>query len=958
MGENLGTVTSCTNRSKVNTVLEETDADLEDLELSAEALVTSEPETIRHDTTTDTGGIAGCSSGTLQGCRNEEQIGYPHVGYNVGGIVGRSSGYMEGCHNQGAILGRKDVGGVTGQMIPNIRLIFSPDTIAQLRSELDGLNSQINRMLDHVSQDRKATTQRLERISDYAQTAADNAADLAEKTVDWADNNLEELNNLSDMVADTLDRLADITANSDETFDQAADGIDRLEAGLRDLGDAMDLGEDGLDTLARTMQDLRKASGHGQDAMEQMADALRDLAEAWVIRDEDALNAAQKKLQAGLRLMSQSAEEMNAAIDALTEIFESGDTAGISEALRQLKQGLESGASALRAIEAGVSGVFGNIHLDWNTLKQGLRSLASAMDSFSDMGENMDDGLCKLKEALHQFSDMAGELEDSTDDLALAMDLFEGVSRDLSNTAEQVHQLLQDLANREPISFDSFGPEYHELGDHLHSAVSSIGEELDGLRSDLDSSVEELGTDIRGLDAQLHSITELILDAITNLRDAGDGKPWKDVSEAQVEKAVLGKARSCVNAGSVEGNLNVGGIAGTMAIENTLDPEEDVEQVGERSFEFRYETLAILQACINRGTVTAKKSSTGGIVGQMDLGYLLDCENYGFINSTDGDYVGGIAGNSASTIRNCWSKSEVSGKNYVGGIAGYASKLYHCTSMVTVKEADGYTGAVAGDWDHEEGFLAGNRFVYINHAGVDGVSYAGQAEPVDYPLLMEETGVPEPFHTLAVRYVADGEEILTNLYHYGDRIAGQKAPQVPLRTGYCGLWSPLDETTITRDHVVEAVYTPYITTLSSQATRSSTRAAFLAEGTFQEGDTLSAELLEQTEAAERWSVRLDAEDSPAYQIRFAVPDEWENAKLCLMDGETPVPVQAEREGSYLVFSVETSTFILCAEQETGGLWPMLLAGAAVCAGGAVLVIFLWKRKKKGSSTPKKQEVEV
>ena len=54
----------------------------------------------------------------------------------------------------------------------------------------------------------------------------------------------------------------------------------------------------------------------------------------------------------------------------------------------------------------------------------------------------------------------------------------------------------------------------------------------------------------------------------------------------------------------------------------------------------------------------------------MDLGYILDCRNYGNVESTDGSYVGGIAGSSASTIRRSQSKCMASGKNFVGGIAG------------------------------------------------------------------------------------------------------------------------------------------------------------------------------------------------------------------------------------------------------------------------------------------------
>ena len=64
---------------------------------------------------TDTGGVAGRSSGMILTSVNTGTIGYEHVGYNVGGIVGRTDGLVSGCVNQGCVLGRKDVGGIAGQ---------------------------------------------------------------------------------------------------------------------------------------------------------------------------------------------------------------------------------------------------------------------------------------------------------------------------------------------------------------------------------------------------------------------------------------------------------------------------------------------------------------------------------------------------------------------------------------------------------------------------------------------------------------------------------------------------------------------------------------------------------------------------------------------------------------------------------------------------------------------------
>ena len=41
----------------------------------------------------------------------------------------------------------------------------------------------------------------------------------------------------------------------------------------------------------------------------------------------------------------------------------------------------------------------------------------------------------------------------------------------------------------------------------------------------------------------------------------------------------------------MNGDLNVGGIAGAMAIEHDSDPEDEIAEVGEKSLNFRYETL-------------------------------------------------------------------------------------------------------------------------------------------------------------------------------------------------------------------------------------------------------------------------------------------------------------------------------------------------------------------------------
>ena len=116
VGENLGSIVSCRGRAYVN--IESTDPSIDlsnlNLEFSLDLAKLSRADTL--NTAIDTGGIAGYSSGAIASSTNYAAVGYQHIGYNIGGVVGRSSGQVLACSNEGAICGRKDVGGIVGRM--------------------------------------------------------------------------------------------------------------------------------------------------------------------------------------------------------------------------------------------------------------------------------------------------------------------------------------------------------------------------------------------------------------------------------------------------------------------------------------------------------------------------------------------------------------------------------------------------------------------------------------------------------------------------------------------------------------------------------------------------------------------------------------------------------------------------------------------------------------------------
>lgn len=209
-----------------------------------------------------------------------------------------------------------------------------------------------------------------------------------------------------------------------------------------------------------------------------------------------------------------------------------------------------------------------------------------------------------------------------------------------------------------------------------------------------------------------------------------------------------GNISHCSSTGMV-----TGGITGAMAVEFDLDPEDDIFKQGSRSLNFKYLTTAILKDCINHGKITAKKDYTGGIAGRMDLGIVYGCENYGDIESTEGDYVGGIAGASYATIDYSFALSSLTGKNYIGGIAGYGHDISNSYTLVDIIEATEWVGTIAGK---AEGKVSNNYYVHETIAAIDGISYSEKASPLAYTELLQVESLPDPFTDFHLTFIADG----------------------------------------------------------------------------------------------------------------------------------------------------------------------------------------------------------
>ena len=121
VGYNEGSIGYCLNHAEINTEVFKDALNLSELDLN-ELVGLQNLQSLETDTVSDVGGIAGVSTGIIKACENDATIGYQHYAYNVGGIAGRQAGYLADCVNTGPVWGRKDVGGIVGQMAPYLIL--------------------------------------------------------------------------------------------------------------------------------------------------------------------------------------------------------------------------------------------------------------------------------------------------------------------------------------------------------------------------------------------------------------------------------------------------------------------------------------------------------------------------------------------------------------------------------------------------------------------------------------------------------------------------------------------------------------------------------------------------------------------------------------------------------------------------------------------------------------------
>lgn len=983
-GDNVGNIVGCLNKADVNISNEDKAKSLEDINLEQyttgilNSLDREEDEKgdklSTTDNTVDSGGIAGLSTGIIQNCVNEGTIGYEHVGYNTGGIVGRQSGYVYACANKGRVYGRKDVGGIVGQAEPYIAIDLSEDIVLQLSDHIDTMHDQIEKMLDDAGDQSDMISNRLSVIRDFADRAIDDTHVLADRTIDWTDSMMDSVNE----AVNRFDYVLDETAKDDGVIDHMTDAASDVKDTAKELGDmvqAMDIYQY-MPPEEQVLYDDAKAAveNGGKEHAGYAADATEAYEHYYIAKKindgSDMMNNWESDLEPVGASRPGANDDFNDVLAAdsvylsITGWVHNSDGQSFP-----LADGSER-AAADQEVESWVAE-----QMAGNASAIARAASGYADDQFIDkygVGYTvyMQDQLAVMTDIAARYT---GEMTDAArDQLDDAVDSAKDAAGNLEDAGKGTKDILKTLNDKEDITFPRLGDDYHSTTGSLNSNLKNISENMGYLNDEMSSSGDLIGDDLSDINDEFSEIMRLYTDAMDGVLDMDYSNIYEDESEENAEECIDSTVADCVNNGRVEADLNVSGIAGTMAIEYDFDLESDVTGIDDARANSTFLTRCVLRQNVNQANVTAQKSYVGGVCGLQEMGMVLRCENYGRIESTSGDYVGGIAGQSISHIKNSYAKCTVSGGEYVAGIVGYGYGIENCCAMVKVKEAEAFSGAIAGKvTDNAE--IAENFFVSDEIAGIDRISYSGMAEPVSYKTLLEMEGIPTKFRNMKITFYADDEEVGTAECPFGGSVALDKYPTIPAKEGFYADWDNKELVDVRVDEDVTVEYVRYLTTLAGSWMRENNQSSLLVDGMFAQEDEITVDKLgttdvqvslpdaqESEELTECWQIEIPDDGAKTHQIRYQAPQgQTEGVEIYVQDTGAVGWKKAETElmGIYFLFPAEGNSVKIAVSVTQKGIMDyivFIVAGAVVL----ILLIVLSVHKKRKKRREKKAETEA
>lgn len=883
-------------------------------------------------------------------------------------------------------------------------------TLDDIRSDTDGVMQEADRIINADVDSVNEIIARIDDcitmlspVMDIFSESADDVSDAFDKLSDAGVLLGTSIDNLSDGMEVIFEAMDGFSDAAEELKNSAAAVSDALSAFKKGLGDpeqmkaALDALEDDIYTvkyivnsIADNANNLLEAidrfenSPDTKAAIDKIKAALDDISKTSekLSKDLDTLNTALGKVNDELQKIYDDPDNYEKYLKELLDKLADGLGKELADAAEAVFDDMSDLTKALSDLAGGVSDL---INSDaWSRFKDDIDKVAEDvrkdMEYISKITDttvttpDIDvDELYLVLDYLRQASDglsaAGGDIESAIDKIqgtwdyldrasaaaiaaaycaSDAMDLAKNASDKIGSAIDEIGEIFDYFDGKPTIEFVGADNAFTSSRDGLSASLKDLTDDLNRLNNSASVTSDIFEADLKKINDQIAVIEDLIVDIVDDITNKStDIEDYtQDISSDDTNGYAQGKIADSKNYGSINADVNVGGIAGSMGVENSFDPESDgIETVGDKSSNFLYKFRTVVSGCINYGNVTAKKDGAGGIAGDMSAGCVKDSYGYGDVESTGGNNVGGVVGQSDALILRSGAMCRVSGEDYVGGIVGKGADITDCRAFVKITAYTEYAGAVAG---YADGDISHNVFADSDIGGIDGVSYRAKAYPVDYEKLITLDYVPEDFSQIKLIFVADGTTVAERTYSYGDDVPDSDIPEIPAKDGSYAEWEEFDTHDLHFGAVINAEYHDKITAIATEQRRDDGLPVILVQGHFSGTDALQASV-----SGGVWHLVIPDDGTYKHVVRYYCPDDPKSTDICI-NGRV---VESEVDGKYLVFTAGLSEFDISTTPKLVDPIIFIAAGGGAALLALIIIAAAIHKKKKKRAAKSAAEAE-
>lgn len=951
------------------------------------------------------GGISGRQEGYISGCEN---YGVINGRKDTGGIVGQAEPHISLLFSErtmsklrkqldelNVLIDRtiNDADANSSELsanwdeicgeLENARQIsdeFLDKTDNIINTDIDAVNELSSRISDFIDMAAPAA-QSLEDASNSMSDAFSNlknSVQLVSDSLQTADDGMKVLFPILQSLSDAVDSFKQASASLDNSFGELQSSVgdeQSMNTALTNLGYSIQGISNAAGNLSGTAarlvealngvsndpeiekekEEIKKQLEQLSEAADRFAQRIRNSTISWGIVggfDEGTIGTYLQEIANILsdKSLADMFESLSGITEAVTNIISSEAVKNLDSQLKSISSDLGQNFTHLQSSGNMFSTSIGDVTAQTNTsgIFGFIRYLKEANQDLNGVSVSADNIIDRITESWDYFDRASAQLvaavwfaEDCTENARTS-------SEQIKDAFSQTVDILEYFSGKDKIEFVGADDDIIAVRDRLSAALGNIVGLGDDFGDITGSAMSSIAENFRQINRKTSEISNTILDLVDEISEtSADIEDYTDdISSEDSAGQSDGKVERCENYGEINGDLCVGGIAGSMAVEYDFDPEGDIERIGTRSFNFIYQSKTVIRDSVNYGEVISKKGRAGGIAGEMSTGCLIDCCGFGDVKSTDGDCTGGIAGKSDAAIQGCSAKCRVSGKDYVGGIAGTAHDMKNCKSFVIIEEGTERIGAVAGYSDFK-GEIQNNTFIDSGIGAVDGISYSGIACPVPYGQMVSMETTPKAFKNIELTFISEDEIVKVLPIEYGESLTAEQIPDVPQKDGNFGEWEDFDYENITFGAEINAVYSKFVTSLESTEKRDGGLPIFIAEGNFTSSDKLIAEAGSLGENSESWSITVPDDGAAVHRVRFLPDIKPSKAIVTVTENGVQRTAEAEIDGKYLVVEISGNSALITVSERDAA---MLIIAAASAAAAAVIILIIIIRIKK--NTPK------